>query len=85
MSDKPGGHDGETRAQAWDRLSDNIEDPFDKHKKSRGRYGWWDLLAGHATMNVAVTEAREKPYRFAHIAMYALGVIVVIALAVWIF
>lgn len=87
MSDKPGGHDGETRAQAWDRIGDDIEDPFDKHKKSRGRYGWWDLLAGHATTNVAVAEARELPYRFAHIALYtvmALLVLGAIGLAIWV-
>jgi hypothetical protein len=59
-------HDGETLVQAKDRYLDDWEDLGDKHTKSRGRYGWFDLMAGHASTNVAVTFAREQPRAAGH-------------------
>jgi hypothetical protein len=60
-------HDGETLAEALDRVSDNFEDPFDEHRNSRGRYGWADTLAGHAVVNVFVTWCREQPRTAGHV------------------
>jgi hypothetical protein len=77
-------HDGETFAQAVDRLSDNLEDPFDRHRKSRGRIGWKDLP--HSVTNIPVTLARERPWLAGHLWLYTvLGLLTVIALgaAVW--
>jgi len=59
-------HDGETLEQAVDRRRDNWEDPFDKHRASRGRYGWYDLLALHALTNIFVTLCREQPRTAGH-------------------
>lgn len=59
-------HDGETLAEARDRFSDDVEDLFDRHSKSRGRYGWVDLLMGHALVNLFVTYCREQPRGAGH-------------------
>jgi hypothetical protein len=72
------GHDGETLAEANDRVGDDFEDMFDRHKKSRGRYGWWDLVAGHAFTNVLVSWSRERPRAVGHVMMYAIVAMVVL-------
>jgi hypothetical protein len=76
------GHDGETLAEAKDRFWDNLEDPFDEHKKSRGRKGWKDTLFGHSLVNVAVSWAREDPYSAGHWLAYA-GIAIVVLLIGW--
>ena len=65
-------HDGETLGQAVDRLGDDLEDPFDRHRGSRGRHGWRDLLGGHALVNVVVAWCRERPRTAGHVLAYAL-------------
>jgi hypothetical protein len=83
MSDlgEPRRHDGETLKQAFDRLSDNIEDPFDRHRNSRNRYGWKDLLFGHALTNVFVTLARERPQQAGYLLLAAaVGMLVLVVL-----
>jgi hypothetical protein len=80
-------HDGETLAETKDRFGDNLEDPFDRHRKSRGRYGWWDTLAGHSGANVCVALAREKPYKAGHWLWYALlygAAMTIVAIIGWI-
>jgi hypothetical protein len=72
-------HDGETLAQARDRFGDNLEDPFDRHRKSRGRMGWKDTIGGHSLVNVAVSWAREDAYGAGHMLVYALIVIILLA------
>ena len=61
-------HDGETFPQAVDRLGDNLEDPFDRHRKSRGRLGWKDIP--HAITNLPVTLAREQPWLAGHLWLW---------------
>lgn len=67
--DEPSGHDGETLAQAVDRLGDDLEDPFDRHRGARGRVGWKDLP--HAVTNLPVTLARVRPWLAGHVLMWA--------------
>jgi hypothetical protein len=54
-------HDGEGLDAAWLRLRRDILHPLTRHPESRGRYGWADLLGGHAVVNVVVEGAREYP------------------------
>jgi ferric-dicitrate binding protein FerR (iron transport regulator) len=76
------GHDGETLAQAWDRLCDNVEDLWDRHRKSRGRLGWKDLP--HALVNIPVSAARDYPKLFGKGALaVAAAMLALIAWAVW--
>lgn len=75
------GHDGETLAEAKDRLSDDIEDPWDRHTKSRGRTGFKDLIGGHAPLNVLVSWFREKPRDAAHwVAYFGIAIVVLLIL-----
>jgi hypothetical protein len=80
-------HDGETLAQATDRFSDNLEDPFDRHRASRGREGWRDVLAGHAFVNVLVSWCREDPYKaghwFSYVILLDFALLGVIVALVW--
>ncbi len=79
------GHDGETLPEALDRVSDNFEDLGDKHRKSRGRYGWKDLLGGHAFVNVLVTWCREQPRSAGHVWFFqTLATVVVgVGILIW--
>jgi len=82
---EPKQHDGETLAEARDRFSDNLEDPFDEHRKSRGRMGWRDTIGGHSAINVLVAWCRELPREAGHMMAYLILALVVICvgLVVW--
>jgi hypothetical protein len=54
-------HDGEGLDAAWSRLRGDILHPWLRHDASRGRYGWRDLLGGHAVVNVVVEGVRAYP------------------------
>jgi hypothetical protein len=64
------GFDGETLAQSEQRLRDDLDEPFERHANSRGRYGWLDILGGHAIVNVAVARCRESPREAGHVLAY---------------
>jgi len=65
---------------ALDRLSDNVEDPFDRHRNSRNRVGWKDLP--HAITNVPVTAARQLPWMTGHILLWV-AVALLVAIVGW--
>jgi hypothetical protein len=66
-------HDGEKLTTAWRRFWNNLEDPFDTHRDSRGRLGWVDIP--HALMNLPVTLCREEPWLAGHLWLYSVPVI----------
>jgi hypothetical protein len=63
-------HDGETLEAAIRRWKNDHEDPWDEHKDSRGRAGWYDILALHALTNLFVTLCREQPRTAGHWGLY---------------
>jgi hypothetical protein len=77
-------HDGETLDQARHRFWLNVRHPFTRHPEARNRYGWLDLLAGHAVTNLYVTYARERPRSAGHLWRYSVLVLLVAVVAVWI-
>lgn len=72
----PPGHD--PMAEHIDRVSDNFEDPFDRHRASRGRLGWKDW--GHSITNIFVEFCRAYPYSAGHWWLYQ-SIVTVIAFA----
>ncbi len=78
-------HDSEGLAAAIDRLGDDVEDPFDEHAKSRGRFGWYDLAAFHAVTNVFVSYCREQPRGAGHVwfAQSLVTLIVLLVAVIW--
>ncbi len=81
---EPKQHDGETTAEALDRVSDDFEDLFDRHRASRARVGLLDLP--HALVNLPVEWCRADPWMTGHIWFFqTLATVVIgISLAVWV-
>jgi hypothetical protein len=77
-------HDGEGLDAAWRRFRLDMRRPFARHPESRGRYGWSDLLGGHALINLVVEFTRERPHTFAKAwLLQCLAIAVLLGLVAW--